>query len=187
MSSYTINPCDACIQRYKKSGCNINNISSCCYETLGAFMGSDNSLQIANTPQGKNAFDCVKNKIIAMGQSPCELKIAPRPILQRAPHYFPDLLEKTNNKEESKKQCIQMCQNTQYKNECILNCLTDYASVFEKTSSSSREKENYHYYGDKSKKPKYTTGQAILIIILTIALSFLIVYGGCLLINKQFK
>lgn len=127
--SYELNPCEACIDRYKSTGCNVNDLSRCCYETLGAFMGSDNALQIHTTPQARNAMECVHNKIIAMGRDTCALRVAPKPIIPRAPHHFPELLHQSNNIEQSKNTCIKLCQNDRFPLECMANCITDANSV----------------------------------------------------------
>jgi len=133
-TTYELNPCNACIAKFKKTGCNVNDISGCCYETLGAFMGSDNPLAIHDTLQGRNAIECVQNKIRAMGRDTCDLKVAPKPILNQTPHYYPNLFKKSGNKVSALNQCFSMCKNSVYPNSCAENCVTDNATVIIKNA-----------------------------------------------------
>lgn len=126
-STVEIDPCTACQKRYEKGGCDVNNINNCCYDTLAAFTGAQNVLNISKV---KNCTECVNKYIRAAGKTTCDLNIDPPPLWNNIPHYFPTLLAETGDKDVSLQKCVEKCQGDSLnRNACILNCQTDYDAV----------------------------------------------------------
>ena len=128
-----IDPCKACIKKYERTGCDINDLNNCCYETLSAFSGKDSINSLTNDTNLLNCRECIASKLATMGPFPdgytvCDHRIAPPPIFVQTPHYFPQVFD-GKDIEGAKQQCISMCSNTSYPNECIENCLTDADAV----------------------------------------------------------
>jgi hypothetical protein len=133
MSNFRLNPCAACMKKYDIT--DINNINQCCYDTFAAFSGASSINEIRNNPDAKNCIECVKQSKIAMGRDLCEFRLPAYPVWSQDPHYFPDLLTQTKDPEESKKQCLKLCDENYYPKQCKENCITDYDTVEQFTTS----------------------------------------------------
>ena len=129
MADFTINPCKACIEKLKNNECDVNSINDCCYSTLDAFIGNGSVNSIRNTQQAKNCIECVKQSINLIGRDSCDMKISPPALFNQTPHYFPHLLNETNDPNISLEECKKRCLNSSFKNECLENCITDFNAV----------------------------------------------------------
>ena len=139
--SYEINPCKACWEKYKNSGCNINTINSCVTQTAAAFAGFPSNNVIANTPAETNWEECVHKIMKAENRNPCEFQLDMAPVFNQVPHYFPELLAESGNPKKALQDCVEKCScNKMYKNTCIENCMTDHAAL-----QPVPKKESYHY------------------------------------------
>ena len=182
--TYEINPCEACINKYKDRGCNVNDLSGCCYETLGAFMGTNDSLQIYNTPQANNAIECVHNKIVAMGRDPCDLRVPPKPIIPTAPHYFPEIFRQSGDKKAALNTCLFACRDCHNPNTCKENCITDANSVVMKEKyNQQKEKETTYLKVAKSHPIIFW----VFFIITAVLLSIVLTKFYNILTNKNVK
>lgn len=131
---YSLNPCDACFNKYKDQGDNVNDINNCCYEIAAAFKGSTSLNSLQGTDAMKSCTECVAKKLKTMGPFPggqnfCTKNINPPPIFSQVPHYLPKLLEKAETLDEAVDKCILQCDNTTYPEACKENCLTDSSAV----------------------------------------------------------
>ena len=124
MNNIKIDPCSACLNYYDIT--DINNINSCCYNTLGAFLNKNNINDIKNSPEAKNCFNCVQQSIRALGRDPCEFRLSPPPIISTSPHFLPYILKDETNLNIAYNKCLDMCQTSK---ECIRNCNIDALAV----------------------------------------------------------
>jgi hypothetical protein len=147
--TYNLNPCNACMDKYKTGGSNINDINNCCYETVATFKGVDSVMDVVGTPEAENCVQCIRSKMKSMGTTPCEFQLAPPPIFNQTPHHFPSLLYKTKNPKVALKHCVDMCQGNKLPLECAANCKTDFASVVEKYEDKTEVKRNNLHKNDK--------------------------------------
>ena len=142
-SKYVINPCSSCTKKYGIK--DINNINQCCYDTLGAFTGNTSLNSYRDSPVADVCKRCIQNSIKALGRDPCEFRPAPYPNWVQVPHYFPALLETSENPEEALLKCEELCKTNQYPNECKEACQMDYDSTsIAQVENYEREEENYN-------------------------------------------
>jgi hypothetical protein len=132
--SIKLNPCEACIKKYQSGNCDIRNVSDCCYSTLAAFAGETSMNAVRNGSESddkglENCKKCVSQFISKMGRTPCDLRVEPPPLWNRTPHFFPEMLSQTSDYDLAKKSCIGRCDETNFPNECKINCETDYDAV----------------------------------------------------------
>ena len=145
MSNFQLNPCDACIKAYGID--DINNINQCCSDTYAAFAGVSSINNVRNLESFKNCEECIQKSIKALGRTKCDFRLTSYPVWTQAPHYFPNLFQETNNVEQAKNQCLQMCNKSAYPNECKKNCTIDSMAVVQNT------KENFLNNTVSSYKP----------------------------------
>lgn len=129
---YDLNPCKACLDKYKRGKCDINNLNNCCYDTLTAFSGNYSVDGVRRTPQAQNCVQCLKNAMRTLGpfgRTFCDLRLAPPPVFQQYPHYLPDLLQKGDTPDNALRKCLSMCDSSTYPVECAENCITDRNAV----------------------------------------------------------
>lgn len=124
MNSIKIDPCSACLDYYDIT--DINNINSCCYSTLGAFLNKNNINEIKNTPEAKNCANCIQESIKALGRDPCEFRPSPPAIISTSPHFLPYILKDEPDLDTALNKCLVMCKNSK---ECIKNCNIDALAV----------------------------------------------------------
>lgn len=130
MSNYSLNPCKACWEKYRRGGCNINTVNSCVSETAAAFAGIPSANFLVGTDADKNWQGCMEKMMSAEDRSKCDLHLNIAPVFHQAPHYFPSLLASTHDPETSKLQCIKQCDELRFnKKTCIENCITDSDAV----------------------------------------------------------
>jgi hypothetical protein len=178
--SKLINPCEACLKKYQDGKCDINNINSCCYDTLSSFYGGAmtmNDLRLSK--EADNCSKCVLDKIHSLGKTRCDLKIDPPPVWNQIPHYFPRLFNQNGDVEKSKQQCLDMCNDNFYPNQCRENCLTDAYAVF--TKQECDEGKHDQVLADEDNDPiqsegVYTGGNDVfnLYIYLGVSVLFLL-------------
>lgn len=131
-TKYKINPCKACEKKLSGGRCNVNTMNDCCYGTLAAFSGAISSTSINNSEAADNCKACVQKVMDGMGvfgRSECDLKLSSPPLWLQSPHYVPSLLNDGMDPENALKECVKLCNDTKYPNECKLNCQTDYDAV----------------------------------------------------------
>jgi len=134
MSNFQLNPCDACIKAYGID--DINNINQCCSDTYTAFAGVSSINNVRNLESFKNCEDCIQKSIKALGRTKCDFRLTSYPVWNQAPHYFPNLFQETNNVEQAKNKCLQMCNKSTYPNECKKNCTIDSMAVVQNTEEN---------------------------------------------------
>lgn len=138
--SYTLNPCKACWEKYKRGGCDINTINSCVVETAAAFAGVPSNNAIAGTSANANWEECMEKMMKSIGRTKCDLRLDMAPVFNQAPHYFPAIFAETGNAKKSQRSCMQRCSELRHnKKQCIENCVTDQAAVKVKKSSKNDE------------------------------------------------
>jgi hypothetical protein len=118
-TKYKINPCKGAISNQRLTGnTGIRSLNDTCYDICNAYGNP-----VGCNKQCSNMIDDVN---IKRGFTKCYPKrpLQP-PIWQRPNHYFPNLLNKSGNINESLSKCIQMCSNDNLPNECKNNCITD--------------------------------------------------------------
>lgn len=131
-SKYKINPCRACEKKLSGSKCNVNTMNDCCYGTLAAFSGATSSNAINNDEAANNCKACVQKVMNGMGvfgRTPCDLKLSAPPIWLQSPHYVPTLLNEGKTPDEARCECMRLCRETKYPQDCQLNCQTDYDAI----------------------------------------------------------
>lgn len=172
----SINPCKACLNKFSSGKCNINNINHCCYETLAAFKGTDSVNDIRGSPEAVNCVNCVTNAIKYLGKNPDDLQLAPPPLWNRAPHYFPSLLSETKDPSQAFNQCIEKCKDNHLPFECKNNCFVDADAVelkegYDKEKEKEKEKESPTYQDYAKDKPiPFYLSFALFTILLSIVL-----------------
>ena len=134
MSNFQLNPCDACIKAYGID--DINNINQCCSDTYAAFAGVSSINNVRNLESFKNCEECIQKSIKALGRTKCDFRLTSYPVWTQAPHYFPNLFQETNNVEQAKNKCLQMCNKSAYPNECKKNCTIDSMAVVQNTKEN---------------------------------------------------
>lgn len=139
---FIIDPCSACLKKYDAK--DINNINHCCYNTLAAFANSSSINDFINYPDAKVCYKCVERSKEAMGRNRCEFRLPAYPVFVQSPHYFPDLLQQTADPEKSREICLDKCEVSNYKNECVENCKIDYFAVkpINRNRETQKDKEN---------------------------------------------
>jgi len=124
-TKYKISPCKAAFANQKLTGTyGIIQLNDTCYDTCNAY----------GNPVGctKQCSDMIEDVNIKRGYTKCYPKRPLRPpIWQRPKHYFPDLLNKSGNINESLSRCFEMCSNDNLPNECKNNCITDKDAIIE--------------------------------------------------------
>ena len=134
MSNFQLNPCDACIKAYGID--DINNINQCCSDTYAAFAGVSSINNVRNLESFKNCEECIQKSIKALGRTKCDFRLTSYPVWTQAPHYFPNLFQETNDVEQAKNKCLQMCNKSAYPNECKKNCTIDSMAVIQNTKEN---------------------------------------------------
>lgn len=124
MNNIKIDACSACLDYYDIT--DINNINSCCYNTLGAFLNKNNINEIRHSPESQNCINCVQQSIKALGRDPCEFRPSPPAIISTTPHFLPYILKDEPDLNSALSKCLSMCQNSK---ECAKLCNIDALAV----------------------------------------------------------
>lgn len=149
--SYNLNPCKACWKKYTNGNCNINEVNNCVVSTSAAFSTFDSNNSLRGEPSGKHWHDCAAKMMRAMpdqaGQPRtfCNFQLNMAPVLDRAPHYFPGLLDEAGNPDAALQQCRKDCQGHKFPNTCLQTCQTDYDAVepYQRTVESDDQGPTY--------------------------------------------
>ena len=134
--SYNINPCKACLQKYKDGECNINDLNDCLVDTATAFSTFPSNNSIRGTLLGQNWQDCIAQKLAEMPyvagkpRSFCNFQVNTAPRWLNIPHYFPQLLEDTKDQKKALAQCLKKCEDDCRQTEtCKMTCNVDHNAV----------------------------------------------------------
>lgn len=160
--SYKLDPCTACKKQYPID--DINNINSCCYNTLGAFRNESSINSFRDLPATEICRQCVSESVKALGRDPCEFRPEPSPIWVQVPHYFPIILQdgdKDMTPTIALDKCFSLCETSNYSHECKLNCKIDHDAV--------HVVENYLHPISKYTSNTLTLGFVFITIIIWLA------------------
>ena len=133
--SYNINPCKACWQKYKNGDCNINELNDCVVDTSTAFSTFPSNNSLRGNLKGQNWQDCIAQKLAELPyvagkpRSFCNFQVKTAPRLLQIPHYYPELLEQTQDPEKALKMCHKMCQGERLSETCKETCDCDHNAV----------------------------------------------------------
>lgn len=151
--NYTINPCYACHNKFKRQSStpDVNEINSCCSEVLGAFEGNVSINAYRNSLAARNCRECVRNSILGMGRTPCDLRLTMAPNFAQVPHYFPQIFNEVKDIDQARQMCVQKCQSSPYPNTCVEQCNTDSTAVVMLNGQNANEtarmmRKNKEYY-----------------------------------------
>ena len=144
--SYNINPCKACLQKYKDGDCNINELNDCIVDTATAFSTFPSNNSLRGTPMGQNWQDCIAQKMAALpyvagkARSFCNFQLNVAPRWLQVPHHFPQLLEDTQDPDKALKICRKMCENDRLTETCKETCNRDYTAVVNFSPKKDKKK-----------------------------------------------
>jgi len=170
--NYEINPCQACITRYGID--DINSLNSCCVETAGAFAGQSSTNALVGTQAGGNCDECLRASKAALGRSDCDFRLTKAPIWSQTPHFFPDLMAETGDKNRAYMECQSKCESVVYPEECKLACWTDGLAVVS-SPIQQKIKETYTAPEKRNGKKRFVWPYSwkvtwiVLIIVLIVA------------------
>lgn len=127
MEKNIINPCQSCFSILGSQGkLDINNLNNCCNQTCADWFGDNLEYQNACVV---NCRDCVKPFIDATGRS--NYRVVETVSWHDTPSYFPSLYLANGGKdsgdavEKGFQGCLEMCQTTARKEECMKKCEID--------------------------------------------------------------
>jgi hypothetical protein len=149
--SFTLNPCKACKEKYKNEKLDINTLNNCVTETATAFAGIPSTNFLQDTNAETNWRECMNDFMKTIGRSECDLHLDMAPVFVQSPHFFPELLEDTQDPKKALSICINKCEKMNHNTQqCIENCITDRLAVqsFSKKISS---KEDFTNISNESK------------------------------------
>lgn len=147
---YNINPCKACRKKYADGNCNINDINNCVVDTATAFSAFPSNNVMRGNAAGENWYECMEERMAALPYQAGEprnflnLQLNMAPAWNQVPHYFPSLLEKTQDPHKARDMCKLQCNGHRLSESCKETCQTDFDAV--------EIKENYHNEQDSSVK-----------------------------------
>ena len=133
--SYNINPCKACMQKYKNENYNINELNDCVVDTATAFSAFPSNNSLRGDLLGQNWQDCIAQKLSQLPyvagkpRNFCNFQVNMAPRLLQVPHHYPALLEKTKNQKKALKMCHQMCEKERLTETCKATCDCDHNAV----------------------------------------------------------
>jgi len=130
MADFKINPARAVSKALGKN-CAINEANSLCYGVCAAFHGSPDAYSISKdcSQQCENLIEEMRLK--TWGLPYCYHAGPWKPLIRDAPTFFPNLYKQTRDIKLSLRKCNELCENTQYPNECKRNCLIQSYAVEE--------------------------------------------------------
>ena len=130
--TYDINPCKSCWQKYKGRDCNINELNDCLVDTATAFSAFPSNNSVRGTSLGQNWQDCIEQRMAGLPdianrpRSFCNFQLNMAPRWVQTPHYYPQLLEDTQDQEKALTACRERCNGS---HACKINCDTDHNAV----------------------------------------------------------
>ena len=150
--SYDLNPCNACWKKIQNGNgnCNINELNDCLVDTATAFGSFPSNNSMRGTALGENWQECISQKmkslpfIAGKPRNKCNFNVKLAPRFLQVPHYYPELLEQTQNKETALKMCHTMCENNRLSETCKETCNCDYNAVENFKPSPSQHSPSQH-------------------------------------------
>jgi hypothetical protein len=145
---YHINPCEACWKKFKNGNCNINDLNNCIVDTATAFSHFPSNNTMSGNLSGQNWRECIREKMKTLpkqagGQRDfCNFQLNVAPTFVQIPHFFPQFLTETGNKEKAFKLALEECKDCRYPNECKNTAQTDYDAVITKENLYIPNTEN---------------------------------------------
>jgi hypothetical protein len=145
--TYEINPCEACWKKFQDGNCDINDLNNCIVDTTTAFANFPSNNTMSGNLAGQNWHDCIKEKMKTLpkqagGQRDfCNFQLNVAPSFVQVPHFFPQFLLETGNKEKALQLALEECKDCKYPNECIINAHTDYNAIIIKENIDLPPKE----------------------------------------------
>ena len=136
--TYEINPCEACWKKFQNGDCNINDLNDCIVDTATAFANFPSNNTMSGNLAGQNWRDCIKEKMKTLpkqagGQRDfCNFQLNVAPAFVQVPHFFPQFLLETSNKEKALQLALEECKTCKHPNECKINAHTDYNAIITK-------------------------------------------------------
>lgn len=130
-TTYTLNPCVACNKYLKSKGaCNLKQLNDCFVETAAAFTGIPSTDSFRGKGINVAWQGCIDSLTEEINRIPCELRMSMSPVWVQTPHFFPQALVDTGNKEMAYSSCMQQCEGlTNNKEQCKINCGIDRDTV----------------------------------------------------------
>ena len=145
--TYDINPCEACWKKFQDGNCNINDLNNCIVDTATAFSHFPSNNIMSGNLAGQNWHDCIKEKMQILpkqagGQRDfCNFQLNVAPAFIQVPHFFPQFLLETGNKEKALQLALEECKDSKYLNECRITAQTDYNAIITKENIDLPPKE----------------------------------------------
>ena len=136
--TYEINPCEACWKKFQEGNCDINDLNNCIVDTATAFADFPSNNTMSGNLSGQNWHDCIKEKMKTLPKQAggqrnfCNFQLNVAPAFVQVPHFFPQFLLKTGNKEKALKLALEECKFCKHPNECRINAHTDYNAIITK-------------------------------------------------------
>jgi hypothetical protein len=140
--TYEINPCEACWKKFQDGNCNINDLNNCIVDTTTAFANFPSNNTMSGNLAGQNWHDCIKEKMKTLPKQAggkrdfCNFQLNVAPAFIQVPHFFPQFLLETDNKEKALQLALEECKDSKYPNECIITAHTDYNAIITKEKFS---------------------------------------------------
>ena len=141
--TYEINPCEACWKKFQDGNCNINDLNNCIVDTTTAFANFPSNNTMSGNLAGQNWHDCIKEKMKTLPKQAggkrdfCNFQLNVAPAFIQVPHFFPQFLSETGNKEKALQLALEECKDSKYPNECIITAHTDYNAIITKEKFSN--------------------------------------------------
>lgn len=151
--SYKIDPVKATSTFYKSGGCGINAMNDACFGVCAAFKGTDNNWNLDPNCelQCEKLIEVMRENTYGMDW--CDHHAPMRPVnWDQAPHFFPDMFNRTKNVETALRECEKRCKGTPYPEQCSQNCKLDsYAVVpvkegYDTNDSDSNDDSRHHHH-----------------------------------------
>ena len=146
--SYNINPCKACLERYKAGNCDINNMNSCVVETAAAFAPFDSNNALRGAAGGEHWHECMSAMMQGLpdraGQPRdfCNFQLNMAPVLSPIPHYYPGLLDETKDPNKALARCLEAASHHRQPLSTAEVCRTDHAAVEMMTPTKERVEQH---------------------------------------------
>ncbi len=143
--SYNINACKACWKKYSNGDCNINELNDCIVDTATAFSSFPSNNSLRGNLKGLNWQECISRKLAELPyvagkpRSFCNFQVNTAPRLLQIPHYYPKLLNTTQDPQKSLKMCHKMCENHRLTETCKQTCECDHSAVEDFSPKENKE------------------------------------------------
>lgn len=173
-TTYTLDPCSAC-NRYlqSKGSCNLHQLNNCFTETAAAFTGIPSNDSFRGKGINIAWEKCMDGLTDELGRTPCELRMAKAPVWVQTPHFFPDALVQTGDKNQAYNICMTQCESLgNNKEQCKINCGIDRDTVVSVNPPVPQQVARGTNQADKSGKITRTVILVLAILLLIAILVF---------------